>query len=73
MPRALYVDRDSIYETTRDSTVDEALQEGTPLTQFCRAMKELDVELILAHSPQAKGRVERRHGVFQDRFVKALR
>ena len=73
LPRALYVDRDSIYETTRDSTVDEALQEGTPLTQFCRAMKELDVELILAHSPQAKGRVERRHGVFQDRFVKALR
>ena len=36
-------------------------------------MEELEVELILAHSPQAKGRVERRHGVFQDRFVKALR
>jgi transposase len=73
LPRALYVDRDSIYETTRDSTVDEALQDTAPLTQFGRAMKELEVELILAHSPQAKGRVERRHGVFQDRFVKALR
>jgi transposase len=73
LPRALYVDRDSIYETTRDSTVDEALKDAAPLTQFGRAMKELDVELILAHSPQAKGRVERRHGVFQDRFVKALR
>jgi transposase len=73
LPRALYVDRDSIYETTRDSTVDEALQDAAPLTQFGRAMKELEVELILAHSPQAKGRVERRHGVFQDRFVKALR
>ena len=73
LPRALYVDRDSLYETTRDSTVDEALQEGTPLTQFGRAMQELEVELILAHSPPAKGRVERRHGVFQDRFVKALR
>ena len=36
-------------------------------------MRELGVELILAHSPQAKGRVERRHGVFQDRFVKTLR
>jgi len=36
-------------------------------------MRELGVELILAHSPQAKGRVERRHGAFQDRFVKALR
>ena len=73
LPRALYVDRDSIYETTRDSTVDEALQDAGPLTQFGRAMTELEVELILAHSPQAKGRVERRHGVFQDRFVKALR
>lgn len=73
LPRALYVDRDSIYESTRDSTVDEALQDAAPRTQFGRAMKDLDVELILAHSPQAKGRVERRHGVFQDRFVKALR
>ena len=73
LPRALYVDRDSIYETTRDSTVDEALKDASPLTQFGRAMKELSVELIRAHSPQAKGRVERRHGVFQDRFVKALR
>ena len=72
-PRSLYVDRASIYETTRDSTVEEALQETAPLTQFGRAMRELGVELILAHSPQAKGRVERRHGVFQDRFVKALR
>jgi len=73
LPRALYVDRDSIYETTRDSTVEEALKDVGALTQFGRAMKELDVELILARSPQAKGRVERRHGVFQDRFVKALR
>jgi transposase len=73
LPRALYVDRDSIYETTRDSTVDEALKDAEPLTQFGRAMEELEVELILANSPQAKGRVERRHGVFQDRFVKALR
>ena len=73
LPRSLYVDRDSIYETARDSTVDEALSAKSPLTQFGRAMDELDVKLILAHSPQAKGRVERRHGVFQDRLVKAMR
>jgi transposase len=73
LPRALYVDRAGIYETTRDSTVDEALRDTAPLTQFGRAMRDLGVELILAHSPQAKGRVERRHAVFQDRFVKALR
>ena len=73
LPRSLYVDRDAIYETTRDSTVEEALKDATPLTQFGRAMQELGVEMILARSPQAKGRVERRHGVFQDRLVKALR
>ena len=73
LPRSLYVDRDSIYETTRDATVDEALRESGPLTQFGRAMEELEVELILARSPQAKGRVERQNGVLQDRLVKALR
>lgn len=73
LPRSLYVDRDTIYKTTRDSTVDEALSSESPLTQFGRAMAELDVELILANSPQAKGRVERRHQVFQDRLVKGMR
>ena len=73
LPRSLYVDRDSIYETTRDATTDENLRETGPLTQFGRAMRDLDVKLILAYSPQAKGRVERRHGVLQDRLVKALR
>ena len=68
----VYVDRDSIYETTQDSTVDEALPDAGPLTQFGRAMEELEVELIQAHSPQAMGRVERRRRV-QDRLVKALR
>lgn len=73
LPRALYVDRDSIYKSSRDSTVDEALGDQSPVTQFGRAMLELKVDLILANSPQAKGRVERRHRVFQDRLVKALR
>jgi transposase len=64
LPRSLYVDRHSIY---RD-------EDHPPHpTQFGRAMKELSVELILAHSPQAKGRVERRNAVFQDRLVKELR
>jgi hypothetical protein len=64
LPRSLYVDRHSIY---RDE------DHPRKPTQFGRAMKELGVELIAAHSPQAKGRVERRHAVFQDRFVKELR
>lgn len=73
LPRSLYVDRDSIYRITRDATIDEVLAAAPPLTQFGRAMRELDIELICAHSPQAKGRVERRNGVLQDRLVKALR
>jgi hypothetical protein len=73
LPRSLYVDRDSIYRVTRDATVDEELAGIRPLSQFGRAMRELEVEVICAHSPQAKGRVERRNGMLQDRLVKALR
>lgn len=73
LPLALYVDKDSIYRPGRDRTVEEELAGDPARTQFGRAMAELGVELICANSPQAKGRVERRHGVFQDRLVKALR
>ena len=73
LPRALYVDRAAIYRSDRDPTGDELLAGQVPLTQFGRAMKELGVVLILANSPQAKGRVERRNAVFQDRLVKELR
>lgn len=73
LPRAVYADRHSIHHTTRDATVEECLAEEPPATQFGRALGELDVELILAHSPQAKGRVERANGTLQDRLVKALR
>jgi len=73
IPHELYVDRDSIYRSDRMPTAVETLAGSGPLSQFGRAMKQLEVRLILAGSPQAKGRVERRHGVFQDRLVKALR
>ena len=64
LPRSLYVDRHGIY---RDDDHPEKP------TQFGRALQELGVGLILAHSPQAKGRVERRNAVFQDRLVKEMR
>jgi hypothetical protein len=73
LPQALYSDHDSIYETSLKTSTKEALQGEEPLTQFGRAMKELGVQIILANSPQAKGRVERRHGVMQDRLVKMMR
>jgi hypothetical protein len=73
LPRSLYVDRDSIYRCEGEASVAEQLAGKEPQTQFGRAMETLAVELILANSPQAKGRVERMNGVLQDRLIKALR
>jgi hypothetical protein len=73
LPRGLYVDQHSIYRADREGNTQEILAGKEPQTQFGRAMAELGVELILARSPQAKGRVERMNGTLQDRLVKALR
>ncbi|QDU92491.1 ISNCY family transposase [Lignipirellula cremea] len=73
LPRGLYVDQHGIYRNDREPTSEEILADFTPETQFGRAMREIDVKLILARSPQAKGRVERMNGTLQDRLVKALR
>jgi hypothetical protein len=64
-PVAIYSDRHSIF-TKHDP------EDPTP-TQFERALRQLDIEPILALSPQAKGRVERAFQTLQDRLVKALR
>ena len=72
-PVAYYVDKDSIYKVNRPANVEEQLSEKDPITQFTRAMGELGIEVILAHSPQAKGRVERGFRTHQDRLVKKLR
>jgi hypothetical protein len=73
LPGSLYVDRDSIYRCEGAASVADQLAGKARQTQFGRAMAALGVELILANSPQAKGRVERMNGVLQDRLVKALR
>ncbi len=73
LPGSLYVDRDSIYRCERVATVAEQVAGKEPQTQFGRAMDQLGVEVIMAHSPQAKGRVERRNGLLQDRLVKEMR
>lgn len=73
LPVSLYVDRAGIYRSDKEPTLAQELAGERPLTQFGRAMKGVDVELILANSPQAKGRVERCNGTLQDRLVKALR
>jgi hypothetical protein len=74
LPGALYVDRDSIYKVNDAQALQHARETGRqePLTQFGRAMRDLGVKMIFAHSPQAKGRVERVNRTCQDRLVKEL-
>src|ERR1035437_2493668 len=69
---AIYVDKDSIYTVNRDATIDEELRDSHPITQFTRAMTELGIEVMLAHSPQAKGRVERSFDTHRDRLLQEL-
>lgn len=74
LPASLYVDHDSIYVVNDAVAKEKARQAGKkpPLTQFGRAMAELDVRIIAANSPQAKGRVERMNRTLQDRLLKEL-
>lgn len=67
-PLALYVDKHAIFRVNR-----EEIKKGLGITHFGKILKELDITLICANSPQAKGRVERKNGVFQDRLVKEMR
>ena len=73
IPLAIYTDKHTTYQSPALPTVDEQLAGVKPLSQFGRALGELGVELIPAHSPQAKGRVERLFKTVQDRLVKELR
>jgi transposase len=73
-PVALYTDRNTIFHLARQPGVEEQLK-GQPkaLTQIGRALAELDIRLIAARSPQAKGRIERLFATLQDRLVKEMR
>jgi Helix-turn-helix domain len=72
-PLALYTDKNSLFVTSRPAQREEQLRDAPARTQFGRALGELDIEWIAAHSPQAKGRVERLFGTLQDRLVKEMR
>lgn len=73
VPLSVYLDKHSTYKITRKATIFEELHDEEGLTQFERAMKELGVKVIHAHSAPAKGRVENMFKTFQDRLVKEMR
>ena len=72
-PGAVYTDKASLFQSNRPPGVQEQLRAERPKTQIGRALEELGIEWIAAHSPQAKGRVERFFGTAQDRLVKGMR
>jgi hypothetical protein len=73
IPMSLYTDKKNVFVTDRAPTIEEQLAGEEPKTAFGLACAKLGIEIIPANSPQAKGRVERTHGVDQDRLVKELR
>jgi len=69
LPLSVYLDKFSTYKINHKNAVDNQ----DMITQFARAMKQVGVKAITAHSPQAKGRVERMFQTLQDRLVKELK
>jgi transposase len=67
-PVAFYSDKAGIFRINAKQP-----QGGSGVTQFARALGELNIDMLFAHSPQAKGRVERAHQTLQDRLTKELR
>ncbi len=70
IPQKAYLDKHTTYKSPGKPSLKDDTE---PLSEFQRAMKELGVEVMHAHSPQAKGRVERLFRTFQDRLVKEMR
>ena len=71
VPKALYVDAKSVF--VRGGTVNELAAGIAPVTQFGRMCQKLGIQVIVARTPQAKGRIERNHSTNQDRLIKKLR
>jgi len=73
IPKAFYTDRKNVYLPDRPPTLEEQLAGQEPMTAFGKACHKLNMLIIPANSPQAKGRVERKHAVYQDRLCHELR
>ena len=72
IPLSVYFDKHTTYKSTAEPSIEDEINGTEPLSEFGRALTELGVKLIHAHSPQAKGRVERLFNTLQDRLVKEM-
>jgi transposase len=72
IPMSIYMDKHTTYKSPAEPSIEDEIQGTTPLSEFGRALTELAVEIIHAHSPQAKGRIERLFKTLQDRLVKEM-
>jgi transposase len=72
IPMSLYMDKHTTYKSTAEPSIEDEINGTQPLSEFGRALMELAVKIIHAHSPQAKGRIERLFKTLQDRLVKEM-
>jgi len=72
IPLSVYMDKHTTYKSTAEPSLEEEINGTKPLSEFGRALTELAVQIIHAHSPQAKGRIERLFKTLQDRLVKEM-
>jgi hypothetical protein len=72
IPMSVYMDKHTTYKSTAEPSIEDEINGTAPLSEFGRALTALEVEIIHAHSPQAKGRIERLFKTLQDRLVKEM-
>lgn len=73
LPQSVYLDRYTTYKSVAKQTIEEELDDIRPMSHFEKSLAEFGVEVIHAYLLQAKGRIERQFGTFQDRLVKQMR
>jgi transposase len=73
IPKSVYLDKHTTYKSWAEPTIEEQLNDQKPMSHFEKSLTELEIEVIHANSPQAKGRVERLFKTLQDRLVREMR
>jgi transposase/predicted metal-binding protein len=73
IPKSVYLDKHTTYKSWAEPTIEEQLTDQKPMSHFEKSLAELEIEVIHANSPQAKGRVERLFKTLQDRLVREMR